>query len=59
MDIERKIEKIEGEVAEIHKYVNDMSHTVVRMEESVEWIKTMLKWGFTIIAFLMGLLIGI
>ena len=59
MEGEERIKKIEREVAEIRKYVNDMSHTVARVEESVEWIKMMLKWGFTIMAFLMGLLIGI
>jgi len=59
MDIAKRIERIEKEVERVGKYVNDMSHALARVEEDVKWIKFVLKWGLTLIAFLIGLLIGL
>jgi len=50
---------MEKEIAEVRKYVNDMSHSLVRVEEDIRWIKFVLKWGLTLIAFLIGLSIGL
>ena len=59
MEITKRIEKMEKEIAEVRKYVNDMSHSLVRVEEDIRWIKFVLKWGLTLIAFLIGLSIGL
>jgi len=59
MDISQRIEKIEREVRDVRKYVNDMSHALARVEEDIKWIKFVLKWGLTLIAFLIGLSIGL
>ena len=59
MDIGREVERLREEVREIRKYVNDTSHIVARMEEDINWIKTVIKWGFVIISFLLGLNIGL
>ena len=59
MDIRQRIEKIEKEVTEVREYVNDMSHALARVEEDIKWIKFVLKWGLTLIAFLIGLSIGL
>ena len=53
------MEEVYEEIREINKRLNDLTHTVARLEESVEWIKRTLKWGFTIMGFLMGLIIGL
>jgi len=59
MDIVRRIEKMEKEIVEIRRELNDMSHAIARLEEGVEWIKTIIKWGLTLLAFLIGLSIGL
>jgi len=59
MDISQRIKKIEREVRDVRKYVNDMSHALARVEEDIKWIKFVLKWGLTLIAFLIGLSIGL
>ena len=59
MDISQRIEKIEREVRDVRKYVNDMSHALARVEEDIKWIKFVLKWGLTLIAFLIGLSVGL
>ena len=59
MDIAKRIERIEKEVEKVRGYVNDMSHTLARVEEDINWIKFVLKWGLTLIAFLIGLSIGL
>jgi len=59
MEVPQGVEKIEKEVREVRKYLNDMSHALVRVEEDIKWIKFVLKWGLTLIAFLMGLSIGL
>ncbi|RLC77716.1 MAG: hypothetical protein DRI61_10995 [Chloroflexi bacterium] len=59
MYIIEEIKKIEREIEEIRKYVNDMSHTVGKLEEDIRWIKFVLKWGLTLIAFLIGMSIGL
>ena len=59
MEITKRIEKMEKEIVEVRKYVNDMSHSLVRVEEDIRWIKFVLKWGLTLIAFLIGLSIGL
>ena len=56
---EEKIERINHNLRQIRKELNDMSHVVARLEESVEWIKTIIKWGLTLLAFLIGLSIGL
>jgi len=59
MDVSQRIEKIEREVREVRKYLNDMSHALARVEEDIKWIRFVLKWGLTLIAFLIGLSIGL
>jgi len=59
MDRLRGIEKLEKEVAEVRKYINDMSHLLARVEEDIKWIKFVLKWGLTLICFMLGLSIGL
>ena len=59
MEITERIEEMEKEIAEVRKYVNDMSHSLVRVEEDIRWIKFVLKYGLTLIAFLIGLSIGL
>jgi len=56
---EEEIERINHNLRQIRKELNDMSHTIARLEESVEWIKTIIKWGLTLLAFLIGLSIGL
>jgi len=56
---EEEIERINHNLRQIRKELNDMSHTMARLEESVEWIKTIIKWGLTLLAFLIGLSIGL
>ena len=55
MDIERRIEKIEREVVEMRKYVNDISHTVARLEEDVQWIKIIGTWIIGLVSGVLGL----
>jgi len=59
MDIAKRIERVEKEVEKVREYVNDMSHILVRVEEDIKWIKFVLKWGLTLIAFLIGLSVGL
>jgi len=59
MEITKRIEKMEKEIVEVRKYVNDMSHILVRVEEDIKWIKFVLKWGLSLIAFIIGLSIGL
>jgi len=59
MEVPQEVEKIEKEIEEMRKYVNDMSHVLVRVEEDIKWIKFVLKWGLTLLAFLIGLSIGL
>jgi len=59
MEIGERIKGIEKEIVEIRKYVNDMSHALARVEEDIKWIKFVLKWGLSLIAFLIGLSIGL
>lgn len=56
---EEEIERINHNLRQIRRELNDMSHTIARLEESVEWIKTVIKWGLTLLAFLIGLSIGL
>jgi len=56
---EEEIERINHNLRQIRRELNDMSHTIARLEESVEWIKTIIKWGLTLLAFLIGLSIGL
>ena len=55
MDIERRIEKIEQEVVEVRKYVNDISHVVARLEEDVQWIKIIGTWIIGLVSGVLGL----
>jgi len=59
MEDGRRIERLEKEVAEVRKYVNDMSHLLAKVEEDIKWIKFVLKWGLTFICFMLGLSIGL
>jgi len=54
-----EIERINHNLRQIRRELNDISHTMARLEESVEWIKTIIKWGLTLLAFLIGLSIGL
>jgi len=58
-EYEEEIERINHNLRQIRRELNDMSHTIARLEESVEWIKTIIKWGLTLLAFLIGLSIGL
>ena len=57
MDIVRRVEKIERDVAEIKKSLNDMSHVLARVEEDVKWQTRLIKWMFGAIGFLAGLIL--
>jgi len=57
VDILRRIERIEEDVAEIKGCLNDISHTVARVEEDIKWIIRMIKWLFGVIGFLVGLIL--
>jgi len=56
---EEEIERINHNLRQIRRELNDMSHAVARIEKDVEWIKTIIKWGLTLLAFLIGLSIGL
>jgi len=58
-EYEGEIERINHNLRQIRKELNDMSHAVARIEKDVEWIKTIIKWGLTLLAFLIGLSIGL
>jgi len=57
VDIVRRIEKIEKDVAEVKRCLNDMSHTLARVEEDVKWQTRLIKWLFGVIGFLAGLIL--
>jgi len=57
MDIVRRIERVEEDIAEIKGYLNDMSHTLARVEEDVKWQTRLIKWLFGVIGFLAGLIL--
>ena len=53
-------EKIEGhtkDIAEIKGYLNDMSHTLAKVEEDVKWQTRLIKWLFGVVGFLAGLIL--
>jgi len=56
---EEEIERINHNLRQIRRELNDMSHAVARIEKDVEWIRTIIKWGLTLLAFLIGLSIGL
>jgi len=56
---EEEIERINHNLRQIRRELNDMSHAVARIEKDVEWIKTIIKWGLTLLAFLIGLSISL
>jgi len=56
---EEEIERINHNLRQIRRELNDMSHAIARIEKDVEWIKTIIKWGLTLLAFLIGLSIGL
>ena len=58
-EYEEEIERINHNLRQIRRELNDMSHAVARIEKDVEWIKTIIKWGLTLLAFLIGLSIGL
>jgi len=58
-EIEERIEQINHNLRMVRRELNDMSHAVARIEKDVEWIKTIIKWGLTLLAFLIGLSIGL
>jgi len=58
MEWKERIERIEKEVIEIRKFVNDMSHTVARVEDSIEWIKVTITWVIGLIAGCFGLMLS-
>ena len=55
--MEGRLERIEREVEEIRKYVNDMSHSVVRLEESINWIKMGIRIMFGVLGIIIGILV--
>ena len=56
---EEEIERINHNLRQIRRELNDMLHAVARIEKDVEWIKTIIKWGLTLLAFLIGLSISL
>jgi len=57
VDIVRRIERIEEDIAEIKGYLNDMSHTLAKVEEDVKWQTRLIKWLFGVVGFLAGLIL--
>jgi len=55
MEIIKRIEKIEREVVEVRKFVNDISHSVARLEEDIQWIKIIGTWIIGLVSGLLGL----
>ena len=58
-EYEEEIERINHNLRQMRRELNDISHAVARIEKDVEWIKTIIKWGLTLLAFLIGLSIGL
>jgi len=59
MELGKEMGEIMGEIREVRRHVNDISHTVARLEEDIKWIKTVLKWAVVVMGFLLGLNIGL
>ena len=55
MGIERRIEKIEQELEQVRKFVNDISYAVARLEEDVQWIKIIGTWIIGLVSGVLGL----
>jgi len=53
--VEKRIEKIERELEQVRKFVNDISHSVARLEEDVQWIKMIGTWIIGLISGVLGL----
>lgn len=53
--MEKRIEKIERELEQVRKFVNDISHSVARLEEDVQWIKMIGTWIIGLISGVLGL----
>jgi len=58
-EYEEEIERINHNLRQMRRELNDISHAVARIEKDVEWIKTIIKWGLTLLAFLIGLSMGL
>ncbi|RLC76557.1 MAG: hypothetical protein DRJ03_28435 [Chloroflexi bacterium] len=57
MEIGRRIERIEEDIAEIKSSLNDMSHALARVEESVEWTKMAFRILFGVIGIILGIIV--
>jgi len=55
MEIEKRIERIEQELEQVRKFVNDISHSVARLEENVQWIKIIGTWVIGLVSGVLGL----
>jgi len=54
-EYEEEIERINHNLRQIRKELNDMSHAVVRIEEDIMWIKTIVTWVIGLVSALIGL----
>jgi len=59
MEITRRIEKMEKEIAEIKGELEEIKQSLARVEENIKWIEKMIKWAFGIAGFIGGLIITI
>ena len=55
MEVEKRIERIEQELEQVRKFVNDISHSVARLEEDVQWIKMIGTWIIGLVSGVLGL----
>jgi len=59
MDIVRRMEKMEKEIAEIKGDLVEIKEGLSRVEESIEWIKTIVKVTFTLFGVIIGVMVTV
>ena len=59
MDIVRRMEKMESEIAEIKSDLVEIKEGLSRVEESIEWIKTIVKVTFSLFGVIIGVIIAV
>jgi len=59
MDIVRRMEKMEREIAEIKGDLVEIKEGLTRVEESIEWIKTIVKVTFSLFGVIIGVIIAV
>ena len=58
MDIVRRMEKMEKEIAEIKGDLVEIKEGLSRVEESIEWIKTIVKVTFSLFGVIIGVMVA-